>query len=70
MLNTNAKLQKVYIKESLSQTIVLDLERSDIIEPSFEEEKIEKKEVEVKEEEVRDFGKKNEEIAVEIEPEF
>jgi hypothetical protein len=35
MLNTKTKLHKVYIKESLSQTVVLDLERSDIIDPSF-----------------------------------
>lgn len=37
MLNYNLKVHKVYIKQSLSQTVVLDLERSDLIEPSFEQ---------------------------------
>ena len=37
MLNNNhIKTHKVYIKQSLSQTVVLDLERSDYVEPSFE----------------------------------
>lgn len=35
--NCTVKLHKVYIKQSLSQTVVLELERSDYIEPSFEE---------------------------------
>ena len=36
MLNSKAKVYKIFIKESLSQTIVIDVERSDYIEPSFD----------------------------------
>ena len=52
MFNTNVKKHKVYIKKSLSQTIVLDL-ATDKIEPSFEE----SSRFSEKEEEIRDFGK-------------
>ena len=37
MLNHQVKLHKVYIKQSLSQTIVLDLDQSGVVEPSFSE---------------------------------
>jgi hypothetical protein len=36
MLNSKVKIYKIFIKQSLSQTIVIDVERSDYIEPSFE----------------------------------
>ncbi len=36
MLSTPLKVYKVYIKQSISQTIVLDLEKTEVIEPSFE----------------------------------
>ena len=36
MLNSKAKVYKIFIKESLSQTIVIDVERSDYIELSFD----------------------------------
>ena len=35
MLQANSKVSKVYIKESFSQTVVVDLERSDFVDPYF-----------------------------------
>ena len=67
MLNTPAKLHKVYIKQSLSQTVVIDVEKSDYIEPSFEESVKEDKEDDRKEENTMDFSKKVEEKPVEVE---